>query len=61
MQPLPLDEIRRELTDRSPSKVAQATGLHYQTIRRIRDNQDRNPTYATLLALSEYLHQQRQP
>lgn len=61
MQPLALDEIRRELADRSPSKVAQATGLHYQTIRRIRDNQDRNPTYATLLALSEYLHQQRQP
>lgn len=36
-------------------RVAEATGLHYNTIREIRDNPDANPTHRVLAALSEYL------
>jgi hypothetical protein len=50
-----LEQIRKALSDRMPSKVAQATGLHYNTIREIRDNTNANPTYKVLLALSTYL------
>ena len=49
-----LEQIRRELSDRMPSKVAEATGLHYNTIREIRDNPEANPTYKVLVALSNY-------
>jgi hypothetical protein len=38
-----------------PAKVAEATGLHYNTIREVRDNPDANPTYKVLKALSDYL------
>ena len=50
-----LEQIRKALSDRMPSKVAQATGLHYNTIREVRDNPNANPTYKVLLALSNYL------
>jgi hypothetical protein len=35
--------------------VAEATGLHYNTIRGVRDNEDANPSYKVLKALSDYL------
>jgi hypothetical protein len=47
--------IRQALEDRSPGKVAEATGLHYNTIAQIRDNENSNPTYKVMLALSAYL------
>lgn len=50
-----LEQIRKALSDRMPSKVAQATGLHYNTIREVRGNPNANPTYKVLLALSTYL------
>lgn len=50
-----LEEIRRLLADRRPSKVAKATGLHYNTVREVRDNPNANPTLRVLLALSNYL------
>lgn len=50
-----LQEIREALQDRMPSKVAEATGVHYNTVREIRDNPDANPTYRVLAALSDYL------
>ncbi len=43
------------MRDRMPAKVAEATGLHYNTIREVRDNPDANPTYKVLKALSDYL------
>lgn len=48
-------QIRNALADRMPMRVAEATGLHYNTIREIRDNPDANPTYKVLVAISEYL------
>jgi DNA-binding LacI/PurR family transcriptional regulator len=35
------EQIRHELADRNVMKVARATGLHFQTIRRVRDGQSR--------------------
>lgn len=52
---LTLDEIRKALQDRRPGVVAQATGLHYNTVRDVRDNLEANPTYKVLVALSDYL------
>lgn len=50
-----LDQIRDALQDRMPSKVADATGLHYNTIRDVRDNPQANPSYETVRKLSDYL------
>ena len=55
MQLLTIEEIHRRLQDRRPYLVARDTGLHYNTVRAIRDNQDANPTYRAIKALSEYL------
>lgn len=52
-----LEQIQAALRDRRPGKVAEATGLHYNTIREVRDNPAANPTYSVLRALSEYLSQ----
>lgn len=54
-----LEQIRKALSDRMPIKVAEATGLHYNTIREVRDNPDANPTYKVLVALSSYLEGQQ--
>lgn len=48
-------EIRDALQDRKLSKVAEATGLHYNTVRDVCSNPDSNPTKKTLEALSQYL------
>lgn len=50
-----LEQIQKALSDRMPIKVAKATGLHYNTIRAIRDNPNVNPTYKVIKALSDYL------
>lgn len=50
-----IDEIRQQLKDLRPKRVSEATGLHTNSIRDIRDNPEANPTYRTLKALSEYL------
>ena len=52
---LTLDQIRAAMRDRRLAKVAEETGLHYNTIREIRDNPDANPTYKVIKALSDYL------
>lgn len=50
-----LEWIRQALTDRMPSKVSAATGLHVNTIVAIRDGANKNPTLKTLNALAQYL------
>ena len=56
---LTLEQIRESLRDRMPAKVAEATGLHYNTIRIIRDDPNANPTYKAVKALSDYLQGQK--
>jgi hypothetical protein len=52
---LTLEQIREALRDRRPGLVAEATGLHLNTVRDVRDNPAANPTYKVLKALSDYL------
>jgi len=54
-----LEQIRQSLSDRMPRKVAAATGIHYNTIRTVRDNPDANPTHKVLQALSDYLESRK--
>ena len=49
-----LDEIRSALADRRLDRVAEATGLHRNTIAGIRSGRNANPTLRTLRALSDY-------
>jgi len=50
-----LDWIRGALSDRMPSKVAKATGLHVNTITGIRDGRIKDPRISTLNKLAVYL------
>ena len=50
-----LDQIRDALKDRRPAMVAQSPGLHVNTVMRIRDGMNTNPTYEVVAALSKYL------
>jgi hypothetical protein len=52
---LTLDEIWRRLQDRRIIAVAEATGLHYNTVRLVASGQNKNPSYAVIKALSDYL------
>jgi hypothetical protein len=52
-------EISDELWDKIPSKVSKATGIHYNTIRAIRDGSGLNPTHSTLQKLSDYLESRK--
>lgn len=52
---LTLDEIRKLLADRRISVVAEATGLHRNTVAAIRDANGGTPSYKTVKALSDYL------
>ena len=50
-----LEDIRSLLQDRRVVVVAEATGIHFNTIREIRDNKDANPTYRVITKLADYL------
>lgn len=50
-----LNEVRAALQDRRLEKVARATGLHYNTVKAIRDGKSSAPTWQTVKALSDYL------
>jgi len=50
-----IEAIRLALRDRRLSMISKATGLHYNTIRGVRDNEAANPSYRVLKALSDYL------
>lgn len=53
---LTLEQIRTLLKDRRVSIIAKETGIHFNTIRDIRDNEHANPTYRVITKLSEYLN-----
>jgi len=50
-----IEWIRNALLDRRPKIVAERTGLHVNTIIRIRDGKEENPKIQTLNLLSAYL------
>jgi hypothetical protein len=50
-----LERISEGLKDRRLTIVSEATGVHWNTIRTIRDNPKANPTYQVMVKLSDYL------
>lgn len=52
---LTLEQIKDELQDRRPGIIAEATGLHINTILSIRDDEQADPKYSTIRAISDYL------
>ena len=52
---LTLEEIKAKLADRRLDAVAKATGLHVNSVARIRDGKNTDPKPSTLAALSAYL------
>jgi len=53
-----LGQIQEALKDRRTDKLSEATGLHYNTVREIRDNPRANPTWRVLKALNDYLEKE---
>lgn len=52
---LTLKEIRERLVDRRLDIVARVTGIHYNTLKKIRDTPGCNPTYRVLAAINKYM------
>lgn len=50
-----IEWIRAALLDRRPKIVSESTGLHVNTITRIRDGKEENPKIDTLNRLAIYL------
>lgn len=51
-----IEWIRNALLDRRPKIVAERTGLHVNTVIRIRDGKEENPKIQTLNLLAAYLN-----
>ena len=52
---LTVDQIRTALQDRRLAVVAEATGITRVSLNNIRNGTTKNPSYNTVVALSEYL------
>jgi len=55
MRPMTLEQLARKLADKKLKIVAKRTGLHYNTLRGIKNDPDANPTLNVMKALSAYL------
>ena len=56
---LTIEQIKHLLQDRRLEAVSTGTGLHYNTLRYIRDTEQRNVSYSTLEKLSKYFERDR--
>jgi len=52
---LTLEQITTALQDRNWKRVSEGSGVEYQTVRKIARGFPGNPSYQTVLKLSEYL------
>jgi DNA-binding Xre family transcriptional regulator len=52
---LTLEQVQAALHDRNLTKVADATGLHYDTVRRVYRGDHKQISYETIKKLSDYL------
>ena len=50
-----LQEIRSRLQSCKLTEVAEATGLHYNTVYAVAKYENCNPTFRTIQAVTEYL------
>lgn len=49
------EEMQKALEDRRLAVVSRETGIHYNTLRSIRDGDNKNPSYRVARLLSDYL------
>lgn len=56
MNLLDVAEVQKALQDRKLSVVAEATGIHPNTLSMLRRGEQENPTLKTLKALSDYFN-----
>jgi len=49
------EEMQKALEDRRLAVVSRETGIHYNTLRSIRDGDNKNPSYRVAKLLSDYL------
>lgn len=54
-----IEEIKQQLSDRRVDVVSQATGVHYNTVYKIKTGKNINPTYNVIKALSDYFEGQK--
>ena len=54
IRPMSLTQLSEKLTDAKLKTLAAKTGLHYNTLRKIRDDPNANPTLNVMKALSEF-------
>lgn len=52
---LSIEQVRENLADRNPKAVAEATGLAYNTVWRIKTGRFNEPSYTAVKTLSDYL------
>lgn len=55
MRQMTIDEIRVALVDRKLTTVSERTGLHINTVREVANGTQSNPTWRTMMLLSDYL------
>jgi hypothetical protein len=55
---LTLEQISDRLRDRRPGVVAEATGLHVNTVMNVRDKPNRRFAYHVIKALSDYFEKE---
>ena len=48
------DQVKEKLKDRVPGIVAKATGLHLNTIYKLKNGESIDPSYETMAKISEY-------
>jgi hypothetical protein len=56
-----IDEIKRQLRARRISEISAETGIHRNTLARLRDRDDYNPTYYLLARLAAYFENGPRP
>jgi hypothetical protein len=47
-------QLSQQLTGKQLKEIAEKTGLHYNTLRKIRDDPSANPTFNVMTTLTEF-------
>lgn len=51
------EQVSKALADRRLQRVSEATGIHYNTLKKIRDGESKKPTHDVMSKLIAYLEQ----
>lgn len=56
---LELEELKTRMKKHKLQKIAEATGVHYHVLWRLKNNVNSNPTYKTMKKIEAYLDEHR--